>query len=375
MRCRLLFFISSLNSGGAERVTVNLANYWAAKGWEVTVVTLSDCMSDFYVLSPSVTRIGLGLLQESANVVSGLYRNLIRVLALRRVLIQTNPQVALAMMDKANIILSFAAWRLPNILPLGSERIHPPQFPLGRLWESLRSICYGQLAAVTALTIESHDWLLHHTAVKRVAVIPNAAPWPLQSQPPLLMPQSIISPSRKLLLAIGRLSYQKGFDLLIEAFVRISADHSDWHLAILGEGHLRGALYEKIKDVELEEHITLVGRVGNAGDWYQAADLYVMSSRFEGFPNALSEALSYGVPAVSFDCDTGPSVLIRHQVDGLLVPNGDVGALASSLDQLMSNPSLRKAFSAKAIEARERFSMERITRMWESLFMELINER
>jgi glycosyltransferase involved in cell wall biosynthesis len=374
MRLRLLFFISSLTSGGAERVTANLANYWAAKGWDITVVTLSDCTNDFYELSPSVRRIGLGLMQESANSALGLINNLLRVRALRRALIETKPQVALAMMDKANILLSLATWRLANIVPVGSERIHPPQFPLGSLWESLRSFCYGQLAAVTALTNESHDWLLHHTAVKKVTVIPNAAPWPVQSHAPLLMPQAIIPPSRKLLLAIGRLSSQKGFDLLIEAFVQISAKHSDWHLAILGEGHLRAALYEKIKEAELEEHITLVGRAGNVGDWYKAADLFVMSSRFEGFPNALAEALAYGLPAVSFDCDCGPRVIIRHQVDGLLVPKGDVASLAASLDQLMSNPAMRQAFGSKAIECRQRFSMQKITRMWECLFTELINE-
>lgn len=125
----LLLFISSLSSGGAERVTTNLANYWAGKGWGVTVVTLSDGMNDFYDLKPSVQRIRLGLLQESTNTVVGLINSLRRVIALRRVLHQTKPQVALALMDKSNIVLSLAALGLPNIVAIGSERIHPPMLP------------------------------------------------------------------------------------------------------------------------------------------------------------------------------------------------------------------------------------------------------
>jgi len=189
----------------------------------------------------------------------------------------------------------------------------------------------------------------------------------------LLMPQTVMPPGQKLLLAVGRLCDQKGFDLLIDAFGQIAAQHADWHLAILGEGPLRTALLAKIRRAGLEDRITLAGRAGNVGDWYQTADLYVMSSRFEGFGNTLAEALAYGVPAVSVDCDTGPRDIIRHQVDGLLVPNGDVAALAKAMGHLMSDKCLRQKFGAKAIEARERFSMEKIIGMWETLFKESKN--
>lgn len=372
---KIIFFISSLSSGGAERVTVSLANYWSNKGWEVIVVTLSDGGSDFYDLSPSVKRICLGLLQESANTFFGLIANLRQVFFLRKVLRETKPQVALAMMDKANIVLSLAALGLPNIVAIGSERIHPPQLPLNFFWAALRRYCYGHLAAVTALTTESRDWLLRNTKVKKVSVIPNVAAWSLKSHMPFLMPRAIVPPGRKLLLAVGRLSEQKGFDQLIDAFSRFAAQHADWHLVILGEGPLRTALLAQINQAGLQDRITLAGRAGNVADWYEVADLYVLSSRFEGFPNSLVEALAYGVPAISFDCDTGPRDIIRHELDGLLVPNGDVVALTESLIQLMSNENLRREFGVRALEARERFSMEKITGMWEALFTELKNDK
>jgi glycosyltransferase involved in cell wall biosynthesis len=338
-------------------------------------VTLSDGTNYFYELSPSVQRKRLGLLKESANSVFGLINNLRRVLALRRVLRQTHPEVVLAMMDKANILLSLAAWGLPNIVALGSEHIHPPQAPLSPFWSGLRRFCYGHLAAVTTLTTESRDWLLRHTEVKKVAVIPNSAPWPLPKKAPFLMPQAVIPPGRKLLLAVGRLSEQKGFDLLIEAFGQIVVHHADWHLAILGDGPLRTSLFARIKRAGLEERITLAGLAGNIGDWYQAADLYVMSSRFEGFGNTLAEALVYGVPVISFDCDTGPRDIVRHEVDGLLVPSGDVMALVGALESLIGNEAMRQKFGAKAVEAREKFSLEKISSMWEALFTELWNKK
>jgi glycosyltransferase involved in cell wall biosynthesis len=372
---RLLIFISSLSSGGAERVTANLANYWAEKGWQVTVVTLSDGSDDFYALSPSVRRIALGLLHVSVHPLQGIVNNVRRVLALRRVLRQIKPDIALAMMDQANIVLALAALGLPNTVAIGSERTHPPQMPLGPLWAGLRRRAYAHLAAVTALTCESRDWLLHHTKAKKVAVIPNASPWPLPAQPPMLMPQDILPSARKILLAVGRLSEEKGFDLLIEAFAQVAPQYPDWHLVILGEGPLRLALDAQIRRAGLKTRITLAGRAGNVGHWYDAADLFVMSSRFEGFPNTLVEALAHGLPAVSFDCDTGPSDIIRHEVDGLLVPNGNVAALASALARLMGDETLRRQFAARAIDARERFSMEKIAGLWEALFDELGSER
>ena len=156
---KLLFFIHSLSGGGAERVTANLANHWAAKGWDITIVTLAPRSLDFYALHPGVKRIALELAGESRNVVAGLWKNLHRVRALRQVLRQVQPDIALALMSTANVILALATRGLANVCAIGSERTHPPQFPLGAQWEALRRSTYGRLAAVVALTQESAEWL------------------------------------------------------------------------------------------------------------------------------------------------------------------------------------------------------------------------
>lgn len=365
---RLLFFIHSLSGGGAERVTANLANHWAGKGWDITVVTLASRSLDFYELCPAVKRIALELAGDSGHVLVGLLQNLRRVFALRRVLRQINPDIALGMMTSANVLLALAAWGLPTLRAVGSERIHAPQMPLSNLWEGLRRCAYGRLAAVTALTGESADWLKAHTSARRVPVIPNAAPWPLPAQAPRLGPDSVCSSGRHLLLAVGRLDMQKGFDWLIESFSVLARKYPGWDLVILGEGPLRTTLEGQVRASGLEKRLFLPGRAGNVGEWYERANLYVLSSRFEGFPNTLAEAMAYGLPAVSFDCDTGPRDIIRHGVDGLLVPPGNVVALTSALGRLMGDAAIRQQFAERAVEARERFSIERIAGLWEELF-------
>lgn len=365
-----VLFISSLSSGGAERVTTNLANHWADVGWKITVVTLSDGTNDFYVLSPNVQRIKLGLLKESPNPLCAMKNNLRRVLALRRVLRQVKPDVALSMMDSSNINLALASFGLRDLVIIGSERIHPPQSPLGKIWETLRRYSYARLNTVVALTEESANWLRRFTYAKKVVVIPNVASYPMSSQQPQVAPPAEENGTR-LLLAVGRLSEQKGFDILIAAFQQLATQFPNWQLAILGEGSLRNELAAQITFAGMNGRILLPGRVGNVGDWYAAADLYVMTSRFEGFPNTLAEAMAHGLTAVSVDCDTGPRDIIRHEVDGLLVQNGDNTALVAALARLMGDESLRQRFATRAIEVRERFSMPRITALWEALFEEL----
>jgi glycosyltransferase involved in cell wall biosynthesis len=368
---KLVFCIHSLGSGGAERVTANLANHWASKGWEVTVVTMAPLSNDFYEMHPAVMRIALKLAGDSGNVLAGMWQNLRREIALRRVLRKVQPDIALGMMTGSNVLLALAAWGLSTVRAIGSERVHPPQWPLGVIWEGLRRRTYGRLAAVTALTGQSADWLKAHTSARRVPVIPNTASWPLPSQAPRLSPNAVCSSGRQVLLAVGRLERQKGFDWLIESFTKLVKKYPGWDLVILGEGPLRNVLQAQVRAAELEKCVFLPGQAGNVGEWYERADLYVMSSRFEGFPNTLAEAMAYGLASVSFDCETGPRDIIRHEVDGLLAPPENVGSLTAALDQLMANAGLRQQFAARAVEIRARFSMERITGMWEELFDEV----
>lgn len=365
---RLLIYIHSLENGGAERVVANLANYWVSIGWDITVVTVASQARDFYALDPAVRRISLDLTGSSRNVFAGFWRTARRAQALRRILQDLRPDVALSAMHTANVILALAARGLPGLRTIGSEHNFPPKAPMGIIWETMRRHAYGRLAAVVALTQECASWLSVHSHARRIPVIPNPVAWPLSNHEPHSAPAAFCRAGRRVLLGVGRLSMEKNFGDLIEVFSRLAPRHPDWDLVILGEGPMRNALESQVQAAGLEGRTFLPGSVGNMGDWYARAALYAMSSHFEGFPNTLVEAMAYGLPAVSFDCDTGPRDIIRHDVDGFLVAPGDTGGLEAALDRLMADEQLREAFALRATEARERFSMKKISSMWEDLF-------
>ncbi|MDA3877925.1 MAG: glycosyltransferase family 4 protein [Halothiobacillus sp.] len=361
--------ISSLSSGGAERVATTLANYWAEKGWEISIITLASTERDFYTVAPSVKRVPLCLTGESRGPVSGLWNNIARVRALRRVLLQEQPDIALGFMSASNILCGLACIGT-GIVAIGSEHNHPPMFPLGQQWGALRRLVYPRLVAVSALTEKSAEWIRDHTGATNVPVMPNPILYPIPAGEPARNPAEVKARlgGDKYLFAAGRLAYEKGFDRLLAAFAQVHARRPDWRLVVLGEGPLREDLEQQCDDLGLSEVVALPGAVGNIGEWYQASDAYVMTSRYEGFGNTLAEALAYGLPAVAVDCETGPREILRHELDGLLVPQDDPDALVSALDRLMADGQLRSRFSESALEARPRFAVERVAAMWEELF-------
>lgn len=371
---KLCMMISSLSSGGAERVATTLANHWAEKGWEVAIITLAGTERDFYTVSPKVRRVPLNLAGESDNALYGLWNNLARVWALRRVLKCEKPDIALGFMPSCNVLCGLACMGT-QIIPIGSEHIHPPMLPLGQPWESLRHLMYPRLAAVSALTDESAEWIRSRTHAARVPVMPNPIPYPIPDGEPAIDPGEIKVRlgGNQYLLAVGRLAHEKAFDRLLTAFNRVYTNHPDWRLIILGEGPLRDELGRYRDELGLSDSVAMPGAVGNVGAWYDASDAYAMTSRFEGFGNTLVEALAYGLPAVAVDCETGPREILRHEVDGLLVPQDDADALTAALDRLMGNEDLRARFADRAVEARERFAVERIAGYWEQLFEECLS--
>ena len=180
------------------------------------------------------------------------------------------------------------------------------------------------------------------------------------------------SPATRTVLAVGRLTPQKGFDLLLEAFARIAADFTDWRLVILGSGTDRDALVEQATQLGIAESVELLGWTAEVASWFSNADLFVLSSRYEGFPNVLLEAMAAGVPVISFDCESGPREIVRHELDGLLVPAGDVAALASAMQRLMADETLRHTYGQRGREVTERFSVAEFFRRWQQVLAECI---
>lgn len=367
---KILVFIHSLAAGGAERVTARLASHWAQEGHQVSVVTLAAANTDFYPLPANVQRHSLQLAQPSRNTVQAIWGNLRRIWSLRQQLRAEKPDVAIAMMGSSNVLLGIAALGLNKVATIAAERIYPPRLPLGRAWEMLRRHVYGHMDAVVTQTKESAAWLRHNTRAKNIYIIPNAAP---ESTPDQQTRAAVTmhAEHQYTLLAAGRLCRQKGFDLLIRAFSTIAAANPQWHLVIAGEGPERQALQQLIAACGMTGQISLPGLQQDMGSRYRQADIFVLSSRFEGFPNVLLEAMSYSLPVVSFDCDTGPGDIIQHQHNGLLVAAEDITELATALQSLMQNPQLREQLGKQASRVTETFSPQRIFRQWQTVLQEV----
>jgi glycosyltransferase involved in cell wall biosynthesis len=323
---------------------------------------------DFYHLDPAVQRISFEMAGESKSLRHALVRNFRCIGMLRKSIRDTQPDAVMAMMTNANIILALACRGLPHLCAVGSERIYPGQHPIAQIWGHLRRFCYRGLDAVVALTPECAEWIMHDTFATSAPVIPNPVVWPLEAQTPYIAPETACRLGRKVLLGVGRLCQQKDFLTLIKVFSELAEYHPQWDLVIVGGGPEHEHLTGQVKALGLCERVFLPGIVGNLGEWYERCDLYAMTSRYEGFPNSLAEALAHGLPAVSFDCDTGPRDIIRNELDGLLVAPGDVDALRLALDRVMSDDVLRLRFAERAVEARERFSIEHVAGLWEALF-------
>jgi len=368
---RILLFIHSLHGGGAERVAVDLSANWVRQGREVTVVTQAGARDDAYALDPAVRRVVLDTAGASGGGWRGAWANLRRVRALRRELARARPDIVLGMMTTASVLAVLAARGLPCRV-IATEHTHPPSQQLGRMWEWLRRRTYPRAARVVALTTDTARWIETHVPGSRLAVIPNAVHWPLPVGEPAVAPPPA---GRRMLLAVGRLHPDKGFDLLLDAFGRIAAAHPEWDLAVLGEGAERERLQAAAGRAGVAARVSLPGRVGNVGEWYARADLYVLSSRVEGLSNTLLESMASGLAPVAFDCETGPREIVRPGIDGVLVrPGGDPAALASELDALMRDDDRRRRLAEAATAVRERFSMERILGRWQNVFDQALDQ-
>ena len=365
-----MVLLPTLDAGGAERATATLSRQWVQMGHRVKIVTFAASGADFYHLDARVERSRLLLGADSKHGLSSMWNNLTRIVAVRREVAMFRPQIVIGMMAASNVIAAFAALGL-NCKVVGCERTHPPQMPLGKLKEFVRKLTYGMLNAVVALTAESAEWLRANTNARRVVVIPNSISLPLGSAPPDVDPVLVCGPGREIVLAVGRLGPEKGFSDLITAFAAVHRDMPNWDLVIVGDGAQRSALEEQIRALALSTRVFMPGRVGNTGDWYSRASLFALTSRFEGFPNALLEAMAHGIPAVSYDCDTGPRDIIRHDTDGKLVPASDISALASALYSVMSDSAVRMRLASRAAEVQERFSERVIMQKWNALFRDL----
>lgn len=366
---RLTLVITSLGRGGAERTASVLAGAWAEQGMDVTLMTLTRDDVPAYPLHSAIDLLQLRVWSGTArNILDGVFRQLKCVRTLRKAIRASKPDLIISFMDIPNIVSLLAAPGMSAPVVI-TEHTHPAFHNIGWHWQMLRRLLYHRADALVCMTNSVLTWLQQRIRV-RGYVIPN--PVEAVVVHARAADTSEETERTRIVVAMGRLSREKGFDLLLEAFSRIAPRHLDWRLKILGDGPLRSDLEEQAAKLNLSGRVEFTGVVADPFPALRAADLFVLSSRFEGFGNALCEAMAYGLPVISFDCPSGPREIVRNEVDGLLVPAQDVTALATAMDQLMSNAQKRLRLAARAPEVVARFGLERVLSLWDQLFADLL---
>lgn len=361
----IVFLTSSLGSGGAERVATTLCNAWAARGDNVTLIpTFSGGGQPFYDVPDSIELIYL------ADVVGARHRSIIgyakRIYALRKLIVEREPDVIISFLPNVNVaaVLVSSFLRIPLII---SERRDPSSQPCSYFWESACRLTYrfADMLTVQTETVAAKVKGIY-PGLNKVSSIPN----PLPSGVAALKRKA--GNQRKVLLSLGRLSAEKQIDKILNAFNNVAFQFDDWDLHIYGDGLLKHALDSQIEALGLRGRVFLKGRTSEPWKIMASADAFVMTSKYEGFPNALLEAMGIGLACIVFDCPSGPREITRDGKDALLVPLNDHEGLVSALLNIMGDEDFRNSLGDQARgSVLNRFSLSAVVDSWDHLFNEV----
>lgn len=354
---RITIFIGGLSGGGAERVCCNLANYLSDRNHDVTMLTMSDT-KDVYGLSNIVKRVALVSEKERKNKITS---NILRYIRLRQYVKNTDCDGYVVMLP-ITICFLLHFKRFCDVPIIASERCNPYVF------SSLKKTMVKHFAkradAWVFQTEDAKKW--YDGIAKKSVVIPNAIN-------PAFIREPYNGEKEKSIVAAGRLSEQKNFKLLIEAFSKIALDFPEYDLKIFGKGPLEQELRNFAAENGVQDKVRFMGYVDNMPEQLERASMFVLSSDFEGMPNALMEAMALGLPCVSTDCPVGgPRFLVENIENGILVPPRDRDAMAEAMRKILSEEEFAENLGNNARKLQEVLSPEKIYSEWEKFIKHVI---
>jgi glycosyltransferase involved in cell wall biosynthesis len=351
-------FISSLGAGGAERAMSELAGGLIEAGWRVTLATMtSPDAVDRYPLKDGVRRVHLGNPPPAGGLLGKLRANAVRIRRLRAAMRAFAPAVVVSFMESNNVLALLAArpLGLPVVVAERTDpSLHLPHVPA--MWRWGRRRFYRRAAAVVAQTREAADWLQVECNCP-ATVLPNA----LRALP------APTAAREDWIVSAGRLEPVKGYDIVLAAFARVAPELDGWRLVIAGEGRLRKDLQDRAAALGITGRVDWLGHRDDVERVLERASVVALASRYEGFPNVLLESLGMGAAVVATECRSGPSEMIDHDVNGLLVPVDDVEAMAAGMRRLATDPSLRERFGVHARSVRDTYAAPIIMQRWVAL--------
>ncbi|WP_296386379.1 glycosyltransferase family 4 protein [Winogradskyella sp.] len=359
---KIAFVIGSLSSGGAERVITNLSNSLIER-YEIVIITFAKS-TPFYPLDERIKVIAC---RESNDQPSSTFQSLKLNFHLTKriyqILKKEQVDIAIGFITSANILTTIAAkiCRIPCII---SERNNPLVENVPKFWVILRKYFYPMADCVVLQTQGVKKIYEKKIKPHKITILPN----PISSELSELRDETI--PKEKIILTVGRLDKNKCQEDVIKAFKDINAD--GWKVQIIGDGNKKEELLTQIEDYNLTDKIEIISKVKRIDKYYNKASIFVFTSKTEGFPNVLLEAMDYGLPCISTDCNFGPSDLIEDGTNGFLVPINDDVMLKDKLTLLLNDESLRSQFSIKSRETTEAYLSDTVVEKWENLILNFI---
>lgn len=374
-----------IGSGGVERVLAQRLNYFVEKfGYDVTVITtennsiIYENKPLFFYFNSKIKIIDLRInyidVLSCSFIKNKIKINLLKSNHLKRlntIVNEIKPDILISLGDVDRNITYKSNYKCKKILEHHvSKKCFTGELTKNNFLDKLK-IKYREYREKSYIT--KYDKFLVLTEEdkqawgdERIKVVNN--PLPFDSE-------EVSNCKNKKIISIGRLDEQKGFDILIDVWKKVNAKHPDWILEIYGEGSLRKKLQEKIDLLNLEDSLILKGNEKNIQSKYLENSIYVMSSRYEGFGMVLIEAMSCGLPLISFDCPCGPKDIIKDGENGFLVEFGNIEEMAEKINYLIENEEKRIEMGKKSKELSCNYSEEKIMKQWKELFENLLENK
>lgn len=360
---KISFVIGALTAGGAERVVSTLSNK-LLENYEVHIIALTKS-TPFYKLDNSIKLFYCReQFQPSSNIYHAVKANFLLYKTISNYLKKEKINLVIGFITSANI-LAILASRKNKIPCIISERNYPKKSNTQLQWRTLRKLLYKKADFLVVQTDKIKEQFEPIMASNKIVILKNPI------APELSQARDANFEKENIILNIGRLTNQKAQDLLIKAFANV--DNTNWKLLIVGKGEKEKEYKQLIKSLKLDDKVSLLGQTKDIAHFYNKSKIFAFTSLFEGSPNALIEAMHFGLPCVSTDCPTGPSELIKDGHSGYLIPIGDQKLLEQRLSKLISDEGVRKKFGSNAIKSVQSFEVEPVTLKWTHLFEKLLN--
>lgn len=364
-RKKIAFYIGSLSKGGAERVFVNLAEYFREEGYRVVMVTQYR-RADEYVLPEGTRRIlsDIGEEEASASRVVNFFRRLNKLHVIWK---KEKPDLVLSCIGKNNfmtVVTTMGTKTKAVVSVVGEAKEEYPS----RGMRVLANFLFSRAAGVVLQTERSRSFFSKRVGAKAV-ILPN-------SLNQAFIRQRYEGAREKKIVSVGRMDANKNQEMQLRAFAALKDKYPEYTLVIYGDGELRTHIEETVERLGVAERVLLPGVVRDVAAQIERASLFLLTSYSEGVSNALIEALALGLPVIATDVPSGGTEeLMEDGVSGLVIPPGDQAALERAMDRLLGDADYADSLGRKAAEIQRRLAPERVNPMWRDYFESIINNR